>query len=317
MAHQITAEGGSNLSPTAPVQLWAEGGANLSPTAPVQLGAEGGTNLTPSSPGAVSAEGGADRTPLAPLQLAGETAAIARTAATLTTALAGTNNDIVWTAAVTGPEGNDITVGYTAGEGACQVETVTIAGTITQNGYAQVVMTSSLFGGEQLGVWVAVLETNGPAAIAAKIVTALNADPTYAEHFVASTGGPQNYDVVTTAKVAADSDPLLLLTVNNGTCAGIAGPIVSVSTVAGSAGPATPAVSVSGTAITIGIYAGVTTAAQVIAAAAESAAASALATGANAPGNNGTGTLPLMSPAALTGGTGLALPGQITAEGGA
>lgn len=57
MAHQITSEGGANLSPTSPGQVSAEGGANLAPTAPGQISAEGGADLEPDAPAQFSLEG--------------------------------------------------------------------------------------------------------------------------------------------------------------------------------------------------------------------------------------------------------------------
>jgi hypothetical protein len=69
MAHQITSEGGANLSPTAPGQTVAEGGASLAPTAPGQIGAEGGVSLSPTIPAVIAGEGGVTLSPDSPPDL--------------------------------------------------------------------------------------------------------------------------------------------------------------------------------------------------------------------------------------------------------
>jgi hypothetical protein len=249
MAHQLTAEGGANLAPTALGQttaeggadtaptaghvLLAEGGANLEPTAPDALGAEGGANLSPTALGQTTAEGGADLTPTAPDALGAEGGAnLSPTALGQTTAEGGANLSPTAPVQFAGE--------YAAAVfGTRQAVKLTVAGTITVAGIAGMTLTGLLVG-PGLAYEVSLAEGDTDAVIAAKLIAIINADPNIGGVYVASGSGA---DVVVTAATPEANDATFALAISTpleSTLAGLT-PSESVAYVAGVAGPDIPA----------------------------------------------------------------------------
>lgn len=115
------------------------------------------------------------------------------------------------------------------GTGTQQVETATVAGTISTAGNATVVVSSNLFDADEtLSVVVSLNDT--AAQVAAKIRAALALNAVVAAAF--TIGGTGVY-IVLTAKEAAANDATLNISVDNGTCAGITTATTSANTTAG------------------------------------------------------------------------------------
>ena len=228
-------------------------------------------------------------------------------AAALTTALTGSNNDLVFTAATKGAAGNDITIAYidpgtpsaalsvdvdgtditvnlATGAGTVQVETATViaAGGATDAGNLPVTVTSALFT-PAVTVNVALDDAVHTTAdlIAAAIRAALTADATLATYF---TFGGTGADVVMTRKAA-------YARANDATENIAWTGVLGVTAVTNSANT------------TAGVAPAITSTAALIKAAIEAdAEADALVTVANAADNDGTGVVIAMAEDALEGG---------------
>ena len=110
-----------------------------------------------------------------------------------------------------------------------QVETATVAGTVTEAGDAAVTVTSALFD-EAVVVAVPVEVDDDAAAIALAIRTALTADSDIAEHFVVSGATDK---VILTAKLPASNDATLNIAIATGTATGVETAATSENTTAG------------------------------------------------------------------------------------
>ena len=224
--------------------------------------------------------------------------------AALTTALSGSNNDLVYTAVQSGLGGNDITVRYVnpgtasaalsasvsakaitvnlaTGTGTAQVETavVTAAAGPTESDTLQILVTSARFTAPE-AVSCALLDADADAsAVATKIRAALTADTVVNTHF---TVGGSGANVVLTARVAAANDATL--NVEWYGVSGVSDLEASTDTTAGVA----PAITSTGATVKAIIEA--------------TAAAAALVTVAHASGNDGTGVVTALAATNLAGG---------------
>lgn len=228
------------------------------------------------------------------------------THAALTTALAGDNNDIIWTAAVGGAAGNDITIAY-VDPGA---EDEALAVTVTENAIEVSLETSpevaasvetELTGEDNDLVFTAV--TPGAAG---NSITITYTDPA---------GNDQSLDVTV---VGTDID-VSLATDSGGDITSTAAEVLAAVNADGEAkllvlaslpDGATGAgvvTAMSETALTGGDDGGAitSTAADIITEVASTPAAAALVSGANAAANDGTGVVTAMAATALTGGADL------------
>lgn len=111
-----------------------------------------------------------------------------------------------------------------------QVETATVTGTISTAGNATVVVTAAGMTGSPKTISVAVALSDNASAIAGKIRTALAADTAVAAMFDVS---GTTTAVVLTRKTPAANDSTLNISIDNGTCAGIATAATSANTTAG------------------------------------------------------------------------------------
>ena len=227
------------------------------------------------------------------------------TAATLSTALTGENNDLVFTAKAAGVGGNDISVEYVnpatpseaiavsvadkaisvslaTSAGTAQVETATCAGTVTTAGDASVTVTSALLDAPVV-VSVAVAEGDGANDIADAIRTALAADTSIAEKFDVS-GATDKVILTVKAAFVSANDATLNIAIADDTSVGVTTAASSANTAAGVA----PAIT--------------STAAQVKAAIEAKTEANALVSVANKAGNSGAGVVTALSEASLSGG---------------
>ncbi len=175
------------------------------------------------------------------------------TSASLTTALTGSNNDLVFTARAGGLGGNGITVAYinpgTASHalavaadltarsitvtlatdaGTKQVETATAAGTITTAGNVAVTVLSGATGTVTLAVAAALNDT--ASQWAAKVRTALAANTTIAANFVVS---GSTTAIVLTPLLAAANDTTLNIGLADGTSVGVTTAASSANTTPG------------------------------------------------------------------------------------
>lgn len=228
-------------------------------------------------------------------------------ASTLTTALTGSNNDMVFTAARKGAVGDSTTIAYVnpatpsaalsvavvgtaitvnlaTGTGTAQVETATVvaAGGATADGNLPVTVTSALFS-PAVTVQVALLTATHTTAdlIATAVRAALAANATLNTYF---TFGGTGADVVMTrrAAYARANDATENVAWTN---------VLGITAVTNSANT------------TPGVVAAITsTAAEIKTAIEASAAATALVTVANAGGNDGTGVVTALAATALASG---------------
>ncbi len=138
-------------------------------------------------------------------------------------------------ASIVNPSGWDVFLATTAAgldtaEGTRQVETATVAGTVTGSGNATVVVTSNVVTGSPLTVPVAVTNTDTATLVAGKIITALQANSAISAKFaIGGTGAT----VILTALNAAANDSSLNVSVDNGTCTGLTTAATSANTTAG------------------------------------------------------------------------------------
>ena len=117
--------------------------------------------------------------------------------------------------------------------GTAQVETATIAGTITTAGNVSVVVTASGMIGSPKTILVPVLVDDNASAIATKIRTALNADIALKTLY---TVGGTTTSVVLTAINKVANDSTLNIAVADGTSVGVTTAASSANTTAGDAG---------------------------------------------------------------------------------
>ena len=108
-----------------------------------------------------------------------------------------------------------------------QVETATVVGTITTAGNATVVVTAAGMTGSPKTQSVAVALNDTASQVAAKIITALQADNAVTGLF---TVGGTNANITLTKTVIANEDTTLNISIANGTCAGLTGSSTSANT---------------------------------------------------------------------------------------
>lgn len=116
--------------------------------------------------------------------------------------------------------------------GVAQVETATVAGTVTGSGNATVVVTAAGMTGSPKTISVAVLNGDTAAVVAGKIRAALAADTAVTAMFQVS--GATTAVVLTRTALAAN-DGTLNISVDNGTCTGLTTAATSANTTAGAA----------------------------------------------------------------------------------
>jgi len=122
--------------------------------------------------------------------------------------------------------------GLDTAEGTAQVETATVVGTIGSSGAgnATVVFTSAAVTGSPITLQVAVANNDTAAQVAAKIITALQADAYISAAFAI---GGSSASIVATALVNAANDSSLNISIDNGTCSGLTTAATSANTTAG------------------------------------------------------------------------------------
>ncbi len=116
------------------------------------------------------------------------------------------------------------------GVAAAQVETATVAGTITTAGNAAVIVTAAGMTGSPATLSVATALTDTASMVATKIRTAMEADAGISAFF---TIGGTGADIVLTRKAAAANDATMNVSIDNGTCAGLTTAATSADTTAG------------------------------------------------------------------------------------
>lgn len=116
------------------------------------------------------------------------------------------------------------------GSGTQQVETATVAGTITGSGNVTVTITSAILAGSPVAKSVAVLNGDTAAVVAGKIRDFLNADSTVSNFYYIS---GTTTAVVLTAIRAAANDGTLNIATANGTSTGLTNTPTSADTTAG------------------------------------------------------------------------------------
>jgi hypothetical protein len=117
--------------------------------------------------------------------------------------------------------------------GVKQVETATVAGTVTGAGNATVILTAAGMSGSPITFNVPVTVGMTPAQTAAAINNALSSDVRVTSRFNIVTD-PALATIVITRKVAAANDGTLNLDIDNGTCTGLTTAHTSANTTAGS-----------------------------------------------------------------------------------
>lgn len=114
--------------------------------------------------------------------------------------------------------------------GVAQVETATVAGTVTGDGNATFTITSALVTGSPLAVSVPVLNGDTATTVATKAAAVLNANAAVLAHYIATTNGA---DLILTARKAAANDATLNIAFTNGTNTGLTPNATSTNTTAG------------------------------------------------------------------------------------
>lgn len=117
--------------------------------------------------------------------------------------------------------------------GISQIETATVAGTITANpgGNGTVTITSNIVTGSPLAISVALLLNDDPSAIATKIRAAINATAAITDKFVVSGATDK---VILTAITPAQHDYTLNIAIATGTATGLTAAATSANTLTGS-----------------------------------------------------------------------------------
>lgn len=230
--------------------------------------------------------------------------------ATLTTALAGTNNDLTFRSIARGSVGNLVTVAYVV-SGTSTPLTVAVSGSaitvnVATNGGGTATSTAAqveaaVEASATAGRLVDVVNADGNDGTG--VVTALTATPlTGGTNLI--TYGRMVLATLTTSLTGTNND--VVLTAKPPTYSGKAGNAISL-TITVSGVSTAQSISVSGTDITFvsatnGSSAATSTAANLKTAIDSTPAAAALVTVANAPGNDGTGTVAALAKTNLTGG---------------
>lgn len=111
-----------------------------------------------------------------------------------------------------------------------QVETATVAGTISTAGNATITITGKAIAGSPLAVSVAVAMSDTASQVAAKIITALQAKPEITQYF---TVGGTGATVTLTRIIPSENDSTLNIAIANGTCAGLTAAPTSANTTPG------------------------------------------------------------------------------------
>jgi len=111
-----------------------------------------------------------------------------------------------------------------------QVETATVAGTVTGSGNAAVIVTSAGMTGSPKTIQVAVLENDTASDVAGKIRTALGLDAAVIALFAVSGATDK---VILTRLAPAANDATLNISIDNGTCTGLTTAATSADTTAG------------------------------------------------------------------------------------
>ena len=114
--------------------------------------------------------------------------------------------------------------------GVAQVETATVAGTVTATGTAAVVLTAAGMTGSPITLNPTVTNADTATVVAGKIRTALNANAVIAAFF--TIGGTGAVITLTRTKSAAN-DATLNLSIDNGTSTGLTTAATSADTTAG------------------------------------------------------------------------------------
>ena len=262
----------SPSTPTAPAAVTAAQGAS-SPAAPVVVVAQP-SGSAPTAPGAAQPVHDARSPAGSPL------------AAALETALAGSNNDIKWTASAAGWGGNMISVEYAAANE--ELPAVNAAGNEVSINLAPIFAVAitgveSPTSANRMLYYAGLYEGNPHWTNTGK-TTAYNAILYYYEgkyYYASAESGPPNYRAEVTAAVE-DFAAVMPMTATLGT-----------GNSSATAGPPT--------------------ASAVIAAAALDADAARLVSGANKTANNGSGTVIAMARTNLTGGRGVTAPETVMA----
>lgn len=135
--------------------------------------------------------------------------------------------------------GKSAAFGTSLGIGTRQVETATVAGTVTGSGDATVIVTASGMSGTPLSTSVAVLENDTADTVAQKIRTALALVANITAKFAVGGSGPY---VVLTRLIAAANDATLNISVANDSCTGLTDDTTSDATTAGVANASIAAV---------------------------------------------------------------------------
>lgn len=117
-----------------------------------------------------------------------------------------------------------------------QVETATVAGTLTADGIAQVTVTSALLPGGSKTIPVTMADTDTASIAAGKIRTALAADADVSNFY---TVGGSSTSVTLTALNAAENDSTLNIAIATGTATGLTAAPTSANTTAGVDGTTT------------------------------------------------------------------------------
>lgn len=124
-------------------------------------------------------------------------------------------------------------VALSAATAVAQVETATVAGTITEPGNVSVTVTSQLLEGGSKTLAVAVADNDDASAVALAIRTALAADAEIASYYAVSGAAAA---VVLTARTPGPNDATLNIATATGTATGLTAAPTSVNTTAGVAG---------------------------------------------------------------------------------
>jgi len=179
-------------------------------------------------------------TPLGGGGLYNVSGALTITASTITNNRADNDNNGVGTGGGIFRSGGTVVlrntiVGHDFKGGVLQVETATVAGTITSAGNAKVVVTAAGMPNNPKTVNVAVANADTASQVAGKMRTALAADADVSGFFnVSGTGA----NIVLTSQLPAANDAALNIATDNATSAGLTATPTSANTTAGVAGTA-------------------------------------------------------------------------------
>lgn len=135
--------------------------------------------------------------------------------------------------------------------GTSQIETATVVGSVTLAGNAEITVTAASMDNSPKTMVVPVLLNDNAAAVAAKIVAVLNADPDVSFMFKATSSGAS---VALEANLQAVDDNTFNVGIGNGTCTGLTPAPMSVDTAAGVTGSLAGQLKALGYTHTLGQY---------------------------------------------------------------